>query len=219
MKHKKFTLNEEIARFKSINSYNMISEQEALPDETLPDETLPAETPPAEGGEMPMDGAETLPDETLPAEGGEMPMGDMEDTEEIDITDLVNMTKSIRNDLDDMKKVETDKTTENNNIFTKLDDFERSFNKIDMLLSRIDALDKKVETMKEPTPVERLEMRSLDSYPFNEKPNEFFDRKQDEMRRSGKNEYILTKEKIENYSPNDVAQSFNADETQINNRY
>jgi hypothetical protein len=35
-------------------------------------------------------------------------------------------------------------------------------------------LESKVENMKEPTPQERLEMRSLDSYPFNQKPSEFF---------------------------------------------
>ena len=43
---------------------------------------------------------------------------------------------------------------------------------------------------------------------FNEKPNEFFDRKQAEMRLSGKNEYILTK-----FHNSDNLIKFNSEET------
>jgi hypothetical protein len=52
-------------------------------------------------------------------------------------------------------------------------------------------------------------MRSLDSYPFSQKPQEFFTHKQEEMRASGKNEYVLTKNEVENYSKEHLAQSFN----------
>jgi hypothetical protein len=52
-------------------------------------------------------------------------------------------------------------------------------------------------------------MRSLDSYPFNQNPQEFFKQKQGEMRSSGKNEYILTKNDIENYSQETIKDTFN----------
>jgi hypothetical protein len=71
-------------------------------------------------------------------------------------------------------------------------------------------LGSKIEDMREKKPEERLEMRSLDSYPFNQKPNDFFNTKKMEMQASGKNEYVLTKNDIENYSDNDIKQSFNA---------
>jgi hypothetical protein len=61
-------------------------------------------------------------------------------------------------------------------------------------------------------------MRSLDSYPFNKKPDEFFKEKQPEMEKSGKNEYILTKGDVENYGRNEIMKSFNpkASESQAN---
>ena len=52
-------------------------------------------------------------------------------------------------------------------------------------------------------------MRSLDSGPFNQKPQQFFNDKQEEMRRSGKNEYVLTKGDVENYGKYDMMKSFN----------
>ena len=55
-------------------------------------------------------------------------------------------------------------------------------------------------------------MRSLDSYPFNEKPQEFFAHKQGEMRASGKNEYVLTKDDVENYAPDALKTSFNPEQ-------
>jgi hypothetical protein len=66
--------------------------------------------------------------------------------------------------------------------------------------------------MKPETPQEKLEMRSLDSYPFNQKPNEFFNQKQGEMRASGKNEYVLTKQDVQDYSPDTIKTSFNPDQ-------
>ena len=64
--------------------------------------------------------------------------------------------------------------------------------------------------MKTPTPEEKLELRSLDSYPFNQNPQQFFDSKQQEMRASGKNEYVLTKDEITNYSDT-IRDTFNPD--------
>jgi hypothetical protein len=66
--------------------------------------------------------------------------------------------------------------------------------------------------MKPETPQEKLEMRSLDSYPFNQRPNQFFDQKQGEMRSSGKNEYVLTKQEVEDYSPDNIKASFNPEQ-------
>jgi hypothetical protein len=55
-------------------------------------------------------------------------------------------------------------------------------------------------------------MRSLDSYPFNEKPQEFFAHKQAEMQQTGKNEYVLTKDEVTNYPSDTIKQSFNPEE-------
>lgn len=212
-------LQEELNRYRAINRYTqkMIVEQEIPQDELPPlgddsasnvPPTDPASLPPAEGGEM----ESGLP----PAEGGEMeagqpPMENIDTTEEIDITDLVNMTKSIKKDLDDRQNDNTGVLSKMNDVFTKLDDLEQKLAQMDNLMSRIERLDSKIEQIRPKTPVEKLEMRSLDSYPFNQKPQEFFAKKQGEMRTAGKNEYILTKNDIEQYPNDAIKDSFNPD--------
>jgi hypothetical protein len=140
-------------------------------------------------------------------------------TEDIDITDLVNMTKSIKKDLEDSKNDNSGVITKMDDVFTKLTDLESKLGEMDILMSKIEELGSKVELMKPETPVEKLEMRSLDSYPFNEKPNEFFTHKQDEMRKSGKNEYVLTKDDVNNYSSDQIKQTFTPNQQQDEYKY
>jgi hypothetical protein len=139
----------------------------------------------------------------------------VDDTEEIDITDLVNMTKSIKKDLDDSKSDNTEVVGKMDTVFTKLTDLENKLSQMDMVMNKIDELGQKMDTMKEKTPQEKLELRSLDSYPFNQNPQEFFAQKQPEMAQSGKNEYVLTKQDIDNYSTDIIRNSFNADEDEF----
>jgi hypothetical protein len=187
-------LLEEVARFNEINKYarKLMKEQE-----------LPAET-----GVLPAD-AGGLPPETPPPTGVEVTPPDISNTEEIDITDLVNMTKSIKTDIEDTKGENKGVISKMDDVFTKLNDLESKLNSMDSIISKIDELGSKIEQVKEPTPQERLQMRSLDSYPFNQNPQEFFKQKQGEMRSSGKNEYILTKNDIENYSQETIKDTFN----------
>jgi len=86
---------------------------------------------------------------------------------------------------------------------------EGKLGEMDSVLAKIDQLGAQIEDAKPPTPVEKLEMRSLDSYPFNKKPDEFFHDKKEEMKKSGKNEYVLTKGDVENYGKYDMMKSFN----------
>ena len=82
---------------------------------------------------------------------------------------------------------------------------------MDNVISKIDELGSKVEMMKPKSPEEKLQMRSLDSYPFNQNPQQFFATKQDEMRQTGKNEYVLTKDEVENYSKDTIKDTFNSE--------
>jgi hypothetical protein len=38
---------------------------------------------------------------------------------------------------------------------------------------------------------------------------DFFKDKEEEMEKTGKNEYVLTQDEVENFSPSDIEQSFN----------
>jgi len=198
-------LLEEINRYKSINknakSLYVINEQE-LPTAPAPEDAAPVEPgmdatsmPPAAPAEP---GMEALPDSP-----------ETSSTEEVDVTDLVNMTKNIKNELETSKGEHGNVLQQMDAVFSKLDDLEMKLGNMDAVIAKIDQLGTKVDGMKPQTPQEKLEMRSLDSYPFNEKPQEFFAHKQQEMRASGKNEYVLTKSDIQNYSKEDLTQSFN----------
>jgi hypothetical protein len=80
---------------------------------------------------------------------------------------------------------------------------------MDQLVNKINSLEAKIDQFKPKTPEEKLELRSLDSGPFKQKLSDFFQDKQEEMRQSGKNEYVLTSDEIEDYSPEEVKGSFN----------
>lgn len=199
-------LLEEIKRFKSINrNANNLSEQ-ALPGAPEPAADTGAEAlPPADAAPAP---AAPEGDAATPSAAGEVtPAPDA--TEEVDVTELVNMTKNIKTDVEATKGEHQAVIQKMDDAFSKLSELETKLAQMDQVLAKIDDLGAKIETMKPPTAVEKLEMRSLDSYPFNQKPNDFFAVKQEEMKASGKNEYVLTKNDIENYSKEDIAQTFN----------
>ena len=204
-------LQEELNRYKAINKYGkkMIMEQEAplapLPGEgdaaaaPAPDAGLPA---PDAGAELPAMDAGAAPMDA-PAEPA------MGDTEEIDITDLVNMTKSLKKDIEGTQNDHSTVIGKMDDVFTKLDDLAAKLGEMDTLVQKIEQLGAEVKQMKPETPEERLEMRSLDSYPFNQKPTDFFAQKQEEMRASGKNEYVLTKDDVNDFTPETLRDTFN----------
>jgi hypothetical protein len=210
-------LLEEVKRFNAINKYSkkMITEQDAPPAPEAGD--VPPPPPAGDAGAPPTDVPPPPPagDMGAPPMDTPAPSGDMGgDTEEIDITDLVNMTKNIKNDLESNKSDNGAVMNKMDDVFTKLNDLEGKLAQMDQVMAKIDQLGASVEANKPKSEVEKLEMRSLDSYPFNEKPQEFFAHKQGEMRASGKNEYVLTKDDVENYAPDTLKTSFNPEQQQ-----
>ena len=202
-------LHEELKRFRSINKYadKLIMEQDAPPTDTPPVDEPVDTAPPA-----PVDTPPSPTDTSVPPVDNtpvDTPPVDTPETEELDITDLVNMSKSIKKDIEDNKNDHGEVLNKMDDVFSKLNDLEQKLSQMDAVMAKIDQLDVKVDNMKEKTPEEKLEMRSLDSYPFNQNPQQFFANKQDQMRASGKNEYVLTKNDVQNYSNDTIKQSFN----------
>jgi len=203
-------LHEELMRYRSINNYSkkFIMEQE----EGIPADSLPG------GSDEEQAAIDDIPTDAPVGDApvGDAPVGDApieepvdSDVEEIDITDLVTMTQNIKNDLEGSKSDNNAVLGKMGDLFSKLDDLESKLSQMDNVINKIDNLESKVETMKEPTPQERLEMRSLDSYPFSQKPADFFSQKQLDMKASGKNEYIITKSDISDYNDKQMRDSFN----------
>jgi hypothetical protein len=80
---------------------------------------------------------------------------------------------------------------------------------MDTIFDKLNSLDTKMDKYREKTPEEKLELRTYDSYPFNQKLSQFFDDKQVEMQKSGKNEYVLTSDDVTNINPNEIKNTFN----------
>ena len=208
---------EEIARYNSINQY--IVEQDATlpppPGEVDPN-AAPAPdaglTPPADPNVVPP--APATPAGPQPVDVANDPdvekVGEDEKseskTEEMDITDLVKS----------QKKVEEKQEEYFNNLFQHLTDLESKLGEMDGIMTKLNDLEAKVEKYREKTPQERLELRTLDSGPFNQKLSQFFDDKEEDMEKSGKNEYVLTQNDVEDYSPNEIKKTFRNFEDEVN---
>jgi hypothetical protein len=206
----------EIARYNSINNY--IMEQDVPPADpalglpadpaagALPADPAAAGAPPADpaAGAAPVPPAPPVdvaadPDvEELPGEGEEG--GEDEGkTQELDITDLV-----------DSQKTMADKQEEYfENLFNQIKNMEEKLSEMDNLVQKIDLVDAKLEKYRPKTAQEKLELRSLDSGPFKQNLADFFKDKEEEMERSGKNEYVLTQDEVENFSPSEIEKTFN----------
>ena len=170
--------------------------------ETAPPADPNAEvTPPAPTGPQPVDVA-TDPD----VEKIDDEKKSESKTEELDITDLVKS----------QKKVEEKQEEYFNNLFQHLTDLETKLGEMDGIMNKLNDLEAKVEKYREKTPQERLELRTLDSGPFNQKLSQFFDDKEEDMEKSGKNEYILTQDEVEDYSPNEIKKTFRNFEDEVN---
>lgn len=121
------------------------------------------------------------------------------DTEELDITDLVNTQNKISDKQDEYMDT----------MFEKLSDLEGKLSQMDQIFTKINDIEAKVEKYRQKSPEEKLQLRSLDSYPYNQKLTDFFDDKEEDMEKTGKNEYVLTSDEVENYSDSDIRKSFN----------
>jgi hypothetical protein len=202
----------EIERYRSINNY--IMEQDAPPpppaDPAAGGEVPPPPADPAAGG-APAPEAGAAPAPPAAPEGEPIDVAadpDVEEvgkegegeTEELDITDLV-----------DTQKTMADKQEEYfNNLFSQIQKMEEKLAEMDSLVSKIDSLDAKVEKYRPRTAQEKLQLRSLDSGPYKQNLSDFFKDKEEEMEKTGKNEYVLTQDEVENFSPSDIEQSFTA---------
>ena len=208
----------EIQRYRSIDNY--ILEQEAAPppvDAALPPEGGAPPPPPPAAGEAPAEApaepidVENDPDvEKIDDEGeSEEKDKDSEGSEELDITDLVTAQKDIQSKQDDYF----------DNLFGQLGKLESRLGEMDAIMNKLNALENKIEKYREKTPQEKLELRSYDSYPFNQKLSQFFDDKTDEMEKTGKNEYVLTSDDVTDINVNDIQNSFQNKSNDINDKF
>jgi hypothetical protein len=202
---------EEIARFNNINNYILEQEDPNMIPPADPNAMPPADpnmAPPADPNAMPPADPNAAP----PADPNAAPapptpidveadkdvevIGD-DESEELEITDLVDSQKSIGEKQDEYF----------DNLFAQIKGLEEKLSAMDQLVSKIDNLETNIEKMRPKTSQEKLELRSLDSGPFNQKLSDFFTDKQEDFEKTGK-EYVLTTDDVEQYSGNQIKDSF-----------
>jgi len=244
---KKQQIQEELNRFNSILKYDLKGVKvisEAPGDEEEFDfeaETEEGGEEPAEGGDNPdFDfGAEEGDEEAFGTEGGEEGgeegeevedefgtasefsaadelEGDDEDVEEIDVTDIVMKSDEAKDMSQQAVSIGQENSEYLKSLTDKLTNLEAQLVKMDTIASKIGKIEQDIKT-----PEEKLELRSLDSYPFNINLSDYWNDKASEddnysistgvsVKDSDKKEYVLDKEIIDkDYDEMDIKNSFN----------
>jgi len=231
---KKKLLNEELKRFNMLNEYSFYVPEgddpkgpidDLLLSEEDPEEAAPEDDADLEGLVDDIDaesGDEPAMDEPAMDEPAEDDMGledapedgsaDLsiepeEDVEELDVTQLVAST-------DEAKQAAADANNKVDQLMGMVSKLEAQLGDINAIGAKIDNLGHELEK-RAPTPEEKIEMRSLDSYPYNLKLTDFWktqEGKYDVMNTDEKEgeptEYTLTTDDVDSdYSESRIKSS------------
>ncbi len=232
-------LKEELRKFRLLSEYSFytgeddsakpIEEEDDLEpvgddseaaDSVAADLGVDGENPGETTGEIGSDDMENMGSEPLdgevppaePAAPAPAPQPATDDVE-VDVTSLVKGSEEA--------KQAADTASQNTSLLLKkFSELEHRVASMDSLSVKIDALEKEV-VKRNPTPVEKLEMRSLSSFPYSLKLTDYWNEKEGPYDVTGegakKKEYVLTKNDVDHgYSDSQVKQSFNVKPEDIN---
>lgn len=129
------------------------------------------------------------------------------DDVEVDVTQLVKGSEEATQAASDASQ----KTSE---LLSKFNDLEQRVAAMDSITSKIDALEKEI-VKRNPTPVEKLEMRSMDSFPYNIKLTDYWkdvDGYDANGNKTEPNEYVLTKDDVDGVVDSSIKKTFDVPE-------
>ena len=135
-------------------------------------------------------------------------MGAEEDTTELDVTDLVSKQDEVNTELSDQKDILSKNTQSLDDLMAKLSDLENQLSSMEDVATKISSLEDKLEEYRPRTPEEKLGLRKHDSGPYNKTLSDFFTDKEEVFDKTGKKQYVLTKDDVEDYSDVDIQKSF-----------
>lgn len=238
MKRNKFNpelLKEEMNRFKLLETYDFYHDDKSGPEfkldeedeEPQPDggEDVDAQAPapaPEGGDDAGMDDAQAdIANELGVGDdaSGDAPIGDMpepapaaeevpieepvDDGIEVDVTALVKGSEEA--------KASADKATQTAElVLQQLAAFDQKLAGMTVLNDKLNSIEHQI-VKRIPTPVEKLEMRSFDSYPYNQKLTDYWSEKEgDNYQPQAPKEYVLTQDDVDSeYSESEIKNSFN----------
>jgi len=132
----------------------------------------------------------------------EEPLGG-EDTVEVDVTDIVDKTEETKTSVDGV-------STKMDDLLSKLSELESQVSGMDNVINKIDDLEKEIER-RNPTPVERLEMRSMDSFPYSVKLTDYWKDKEGYDTTEEEEEFTLTQSDVDNFDEKEIRSSFGSE--------
>lgn len=187
---KETLLEKELKRFNNILGYKYyLKEDEGQPFETAEDTSM-----------------DDVIDLDAPKEEQNNPTNTS--TQNINVTDIVNKVDDVESKVEEGD----DSLTKIMDVISKL---ESKLSDMEQTLSKIDSLESKIEETMPKTPEQKLELRSLDSYPYNVKLDDFWrkDIPGYEIEKSNSETYkkkdlVLTQDDVDDYSDQDVRDSF-----------
>ena len=224
-KENKELLKEELKRFNSIMEYTFnlgekeellfdssIDEQEEevtdevdeLPEEPAMDEPAMDEPAMDDLGEDPFGGDAPVEDEMaeepameeIPSDEGEV---------EVDVTDIVDKAE-------EAKEEAAGASSKIDDLLGKFSELEEKLTGMDQIITKMDELEQEVKD-RNPSPTEKLSMRSMDSFPYSVKLTDFWNDREGydaTGEEDEEKEYTLTKKDIDDdYSEVDIRSSFN----------
>ena len=138
-----------------------------------------------------------------------------EEVEEIDVTSIVKGSDEAKEMAQQAVSVGQENTSYLQSLTNKLSNLESQLTKMDAIASKIGKIEQGIKT-----PEEKLELRSLASYPFNTKLSDYWEEKSkddgysittgEEVSNGEKKEYVLTPEELESdYSEEEIKNTFN----------
>jgi hypothetical protein len=144
------------------------------------------------------------PSMELPTEEPSMDMGtpSADGEVEVDVTDIVKTTEETKNSVSGLD-------TKIGSLMSTFSDLETKLASMDTIISKIDQLEKEIEK-RNPTPIEKLEMRSMSSFPYNIKLTDYWNDKEGyDVSEPEEKEYILTQEDVDaDYSESEIKNTF-----------
>jgi len=168
------------------------------------DVEVDVDAPPGEEADVDIDpfgGEEAL--EVEDEFGGEAVAG--EETVEVDVTDIVDKAEETRTEIEGI-------TAKMDELMGNLSSLSDQVSGMDQVIGKIENLEKEIER-RNPTPVEKLEMRSMDSFPYSIKLTDYWQDKEGyDVNGEEEEDYTLTQQDVDDYSSTEIEDSFNYDE-------
>ena len=214
-KIKKELLNEEIKKFKLMSEYAFYEDRD---EESLilgmneEDEEPSDEAPEEEVDELGFGDEESTTEEPAEDEVEELGFGDEEEPAEDEVEELgieEPAEDEVELDVTELVKGSEEAKASADSANEKIDQLMNMVGSLEGQLKSMEEISDKIESLegelekRAPTPEEKIEMRSLDSYPYNLKLTDFWgsqEGKYDILNKDGEEEekeYVLTKDEVD----------------------